>query len=167
MNLSPAQLVSTISVTHHYVHNLFAHFIYVTYIFTLLDQPDVWNHIWIMLSWKDWNNKIHFRYNDWSSSIIDRSSNQHSSCHIKWVGLNQRWPNTTPAGEDRFFAPIKGNRLFRPQTIINPNYNNELHVCSIRKSWKQLIRKTNNWQLTFGKNIIFKLFFLLNIIYLI
>ena len=59
-----------------------------TYIFTLQDQPDVWNHNWIMLSWKDWNNKIDFRNNDWSSSIIDRSSNQHSSCHIKWVSLN-------------------------------------------------------------------------------
>ena len=58
------------------------------YVFTLRDQPDLWICVWIMLSWKDWNNKIDFRNNDWSSSIIDRSPNQHSSCHIKWVSLN-------------------------------------------------------------------------------
>ena len=56
-----------------------------------ISQPIEISVVWIMLSWKDWNNKIDFRNNDWNPPIIDRSSNQHSSCHIKWVSRNHEF----------------------------------------------------------------------------
>ena len=97
-NLSQTQTVC--NIRHQYRCNLWV----PRFLRYEISQPIENSVVWIMLSWKDWNNKIDFRNNDWNPPIIDRSSNQHSSCHIKWVSRNHEFVSMSFLSKTAHFA---------------------------------------------------------------